>query len=66
MVHASVRLTDALDLCGARGHRIGQGSPRVLARRVEGLAGQVNLRMEFCPRLEYGLTVTPIRWMRRR
>lgn len=66
MVHASVRLTDALDLCGARGHRIGQGSPHVLARRVEGLAGQVNLRMEFCPRLEYGLTVTPIRWMRRR
>ncbi len=52
-----VALTDALALEeGARGHAIGQRSPHVLLRRVEGLGGEVELEVEFVPRLEYGLT----------
>ncbi len=52
-----VSLTDALALEeGARGHEIGQRSPHVLLRRIEGLEGEVELQIEFVPRLEYGLT----------
>ena len=52
----AVRLTDALALgLGERGHEIGTGAPHVLLRRVEGLAGEVTILVEFAPRLEYGL-----------
>ena len=52
-----VALTDALALeGGARGHEIGQRSPHVLLRRIEGLEGEVEVAVEFVPRLEYGLT----------
>lgn len=51
----SVAVTDALALePGARGHDIGLRSPRVLARLVEGLSGEVPVRVEFVPRFEYG------------
>ncbi|WKU05133.1 glycoside hydrolase family 15 protein [Micromonospora sp. HUAS LYJ1] len=51
----SVAVTDALALePGARGHDIGLRSPRVLARLVEGLSGEVPVRVEFAPRFEYG------------
>ena len=52
-----VALTDALALGeGARGHEIGQRSPHVLLRRIEGLEGEVEVEVEFFARLEYGLT----------
>ncbi|MDP9457570.1 MAG: glycoside hydrolase family 15 protein, partial [Actinomycetota bacterium] len=52
-----VALTDALAFGeGERGHEIGMRSPHVLLRRVEGLEGEVELALEFVPRLEYGLT----------
>ncbi|MEU1688817.1 glycoside hydrolase family 15 protein [Micromonospora sp. NPDC005707] len=48
-------VTDALALePGARGHRIGLQSPRVLARVVEGLSGEVPMRVDYAPRFEYG------------
>ncbi|WP_201749532.1 glycoside hydrolase family 15 protein [Micromonospora sicca] len=51
----SVAVTDTLALePGARGHEIGLRSPRVLARLVEGLTGEVPMRMEYQPRFEYG------------
>ncbi|MFE9693372.1 glycoside hydrolase family 15 protein [Micromonospora sp. NPDC005806] len=51
----SVAVTDALALePDARGHEIGLRSPRVLARLVEGLTGEVPMRMEYQPRFEYG------------
>lgn len=53
-------LTDALAFGeGERGHGIGLHSPHVLLRRVEGLEGEVEMKLEFAPRLEYGLT-TPL------
>ncbi|MHB8659612.1 MAG: glycoside hydrolase family 15 protein [Solirubrobacteraceae bacterium] len=55
----TVQLSDALVFAdGARGHEIGMGSPRVLARQLDCLAGEVQLSLEFAPRPEYGL-VTP-------
>lgn len=57
----AVAVTDALALeHGARGHEIGQRSPHVLLRTVEGLRGTVELATEFAPRMEYGLTVPHI------
>lgn len=51
----TVAVTDALALePGARGHDIGMRSPRVLARLVEGLTGEVPMRVEYAPRFEYG------------
>ncbi|MGR6318490.1 glycoside hydrolase family 15 protein [Micromonospora soli] len=51
----AVAVTDALALePGARGHEIGLRSPRVLARVVEGLSGEVPMRVEYRPRFEYG------------
>lgn len=48
-------VTDALALePGARGHDIGLRSPRVLARLVQGLAGEVPMRVHYAPRFEYG------------
>ena len=55
-----VALTDALALeSGARGHDIGMRVPHVLLRRAEGIEGEIELEVEFSPRLEYGLT-TPL------
>lgn len=54
----AVALTDALALeFGARGHAIGRRSPHLLLRRLEGLSGEVEVAIEWAPRLEYGLTV---------
>ncbi|MEV4808847.1 glycoside hydrolase family 15 protein [Micromonospora avicenniae] len=54
----SVAVTDALALePGARGHEVGLRSPRVLARVVRGLSGEVPLRMHYRPRFEYGRMV---------
>ncbi len=58
--HGRVSLTDALALeSGARGHEIGERVPHVLLRRAEGIEGEIELEVEFFPRLEYGLT-TPL------
>jgi len=55
-----VALTDALALeSGARGHDIGMRFPHVLLRKAEVSEGEVELEIEFSPRLEYGLT-TPL------
>ncbi|MCA1716037.1 MAG: glycoside hydrolase family 15 protein [Actinobacteria bacterium] len=55
-----IALTDALALeNGARGHEIGERVPHVLLRRAEGIEGEIELEVEFSPRLEYGLT-TPL------
>ena len=53
----SVAVTDALALeAGARGHDIGERSPHVLLRQVEGLSGTVAMRCQVSPRMEYGRT----------
>lgn len=55
-------VTDALGLeHGARGHDIGLRSPHVLLRRVEGLTGEVAMRSELAPRMEYGRTEPNLR-----
>ena len=49
-------LTDALSFAkGKRGHELGEDSPALLLRRVECLAGSVQLRLCFAPRPEFGL-----------
>ncbi|HET8681786.1 MAG TPA: glycoside hydrolase family 15 protein, partial [Micromonosporaceae bacterium] len=54
-----VAVTDALAQApGTLGHDLGVAAPRVLLRRVEGIAGTVPVRMEYAPRMEYG-RVTP-------
>ncbi|MGR6320552.1 glycoside hydrolase family 15 protein [Micromonospora soli] len=54
----SVAVLDALALApGARGHEVGLHSPRVLARVVRGLSGEVPLRVHYRPRFEYGRMV---------
>jgi GH15 family glucan-1,4-alpha-glucosidase len=51
----SVAVTDALALApDARGHDVGLRSPRVLARLVEGLSGEVPMWLQYRPRFEYG------------
>ncbi len=53
----SVAVVDALALePGSRGHQIGMRVPHALVRSVRGLEGSVEMRMDFCPRFEYGLT----------
>jgi GH15 family glucan-1,4-alpha-glucosidase len=53
-----VAVTDALALeRGARGHDIGMRPPRALVRTVEGLGGELAMRVEISARPEYGLTV---------
>jgi GH15 family glucan-1,4-alpha-glucosidase len=53
----TVAITDALALGdGERGHQIGLHVPHILMRRVEGLTGEVELEIQFAPRLEYALT----------
>jgi GH15 family glucan-1,4-alpha-glucosidase len=52
----SVTLVDALAMgANERGHDIGGGAPSLLIRQVEGVAGEVELEMEYVPRTEYGL-----------
>ncbi|WP_428966657.1 glycoside hydrolase family 15 protein [Micromonospora fluostatini] len=51
----SVSVTDALALGpGERGHEIGRRSPGILARVVEGISGEVPMRLCYRPRFEYG------------
>ncbi|GGM04166.1 glycoside hydrolase family 15 protein [Micromonospora yangpuensis] len=53
--HGAVAVTDALALApDVRGHEIGLRSPGVLARVVEGLSGEVPMRLHYRPRFEYG------------
>ena len=53
----SVTVVDALALgAGERGHDLGAGAPGLLLRQVSGVAGRVELEMEYVPRTEYGLT----------
>jgi GH15 family glucan-1,4-alpha-glucosidase len=52
-----VTLTDAAALRpGARGHDIGHDSPHVLLRRLSGVRGDVEVEIDFAPRMEYGRT----------
>jgi GH15 family glucan-1,4-alpha-glucosidase len=52
----SVVVVDALCLGpGTRDHEIGHGSPHLLLRQVTGLAGEVEVEVEYAPRTEYGL-----------
>lgn len=52
----TVRLTDALAFeRGQRGHDLGRRAPHEVVRLVEGVDGNVELRMELAPRPEYGL-----------
>ena len=53
----TLRLTDALALGAARGHDIGADSPHALVRRAEVLEGELEVRMDCTPRMEYGLAV---------
>ncbi|KXK58958.1 glycoside hydrolase family 15 [Micromonospora rosaria] len=51
----SVSVTDALALGpDERGHEIGRRSPGILARVVEGISGEVPMRLCYRPRFEYG------------
>ncbi|MGZ8605826.1 MAG: glycoside hydrolase family 15 protein [Actinomycetota bacterium] len=60
----TARLSDAMALTPSDGgHDLGAAAPRVLVRRVDGIDGEVRLRMEFAPRPEYGLVrplLTPV------
>jgi GH15 family glucan-1,4-alpha-glucosidase len=52
----TLALTDALAVGpDERGHELGQGSPGLLLRRAGCTDGQVDLRLEYEPRPEYGL-----------
>jgi alpha,alpha-trehalase len=52
----SVTLTDALAVgANERGHDLGGGAPSLLLRQVSGVAGQVEVELEYVPRTEYGL-----------
>src|SRR5215211_4473239 len=58
----TVRLLDAMAFTpGQRGHDLGFDSPHELLRGVEGVTGEVELRMELAPRPEYGLVRPLIR-----
>lgn len=53
-----LELTDALAMAeGVRGHDLGKGSPHLLVRRARCVSGEIELEVEFSPRLEYGMTV---------
>ncbi len=50
-----LRLTDALLLgAGERGHEMGFASPHVLVRQVQAIEGEIDVEVDFAPRLEYG------------
>jgi GH15 family glucan-1,4-alpha-glucosidase len=54
--NGSVSVTDALAMgANERGHDLGGGAPSLLLRQVSGVAGQVELELEYVPRTEYGL-----------
>ncbi len=58
----TVRLLDAMAFApGQRGHDLGFDAPHELLRGVEGVSGEVELRMELAPRPEYGLVRPLIR-----
>jgi alpha,alpha-trehalase len=51
-----VRLTDAMAFAeGQRGHDLGHDAPHEQLRSVEGISGEVELRLELAPRPQYGL-----------
>ena len=51
-----VVIVDALAMGeGNRGHELGKGAPHLLLRRATCIEGEVELRMEYVPRPEYGL-----------
>ncbi|MGN6170302.1 MAG: glycoside hydrolase family 15 protein [Solirubrobacteraceae bacterium] len=51
-----VKLVDALAFAeGQRKHELGLAAPHLLLRLLEGIAGEVELRLELAPRPEYGL-----------
>jgi len=57
----AVRLTDALALDPVDdAEALGRTVPHALIRTVEGLEGEVDLRVEFAPRLEYGRVTPPL------
>ena len=57
-----VRLTDAMAFAeGQRGHDLGYDAPHELLRSVEGISGEVKLRLELAPRPQYGLIMPLIR-----
>ena len=52
----SVKITDAMAFPeGQRHHELGLDAPHLLLRSVEGLVGEVELRLVLAPRPEYGL-----------
>ena len=53
----TVALTDALAFGPNEvGHHIGRSSPHVIVRRIEGIAGAVDVSVDLAPRAGYGLT----------
>ena len=56
----TVAITDALAMGdGNRGHQLGKDAPHILLRRAACLKGEVELRLEYAPRPEYGLASPP-------
>ncbi len=52
-----VEVTEALALePSLKGHDIGKNAPHIMLRSVRALEGRVEMKMEFVPRFEYGLT----------
>jgi GH15 family glucan-1,4-alpha-glucosidase len=52
----TVAIVDALAMGdGNRGHQLGKDAPHMLLRRATCLKGEVELRLEYAPRPEYGL-----------
>jgi alpha,alpha-trehalase len=57
-----VRLTDAMAFAeGQRRHDLGFDAPHELLRSVEGVSGEVELRLELAPRPQYGLIMPLVR-----
>jgi GH15 family glucan-1,4-alpha-glucosidase len=55
--NGSVTVVDALAMgASERGHNLGGGAPGLLLRQVGGVAGRVELEMQYVPRTEYGLS----------
>ena len=52
----TVAITDTLAMGeGNRGHQLGRGAPHLLLRRAACVEGEVELSVEYAPRLDYGL-----------
>jgi alpha,alpha-trehalase len=57
-----VRLTDAMAFAeGQRRHDLGYDAPHELLRSVEGVSGEVEMRLELAPRPQYGLIMPLVR-----